>query len=53
MRTVRELKNNLINEKEKSMVHQMKRAETNRSIMIQEKVRKAQEEDIKVEFLFR
>ena len=48
VRTVRELKNSLINEKEKSMVHQMKRAEMNRSIMLQEKVRKAQEEEMKV-----
>jgi len=45
---VRELKNALIHEKEESMVHQMKRAEMNRSIMIQEKVRKAQEEEMKV-----
>ena len=45
---MRELKNNLINDKEKTMVHQMKRAEMNRSIMLQEKVRKAQEEEMKV-----
>lgn len=48
VRTVRELKNSLIQEKEKTMIHQMKRAELNRAIMLQEKVRKAQEEEMKV-----
>eukprot|EP00111_Clytia_hemisphaerica_P019304 TCONS_00056982-protein len=48
VRNVRELKYKLISEKEESMVHQMKRAEMNRTVMLQEKVRKAQEEEMKV-----
>lgn len=48
VRKVRELKNKLIQEKEQSMLDQMKRAEINRKIMLQEKVKKAQEEELKV-----
>ena len=49
---MRELKNTLIHEKEESIVLQMKRAEMNRSIMLQEKVRKAQEEEMKVSIIY-
>lgn len=52
VRKVRGLKNMLIREKEQSMLDQMKRAELNRKIMLQEKVKKAQEEELKVGYVY-
>lgn len=48
VQNVRELKNKLIQDKERTMLDQMRRAELNRRIVLQEKIKKAQEEELKV-----
>lgn len=48
VRKVREIKHQLINEKEKTMQDQLTRADSRRRVVLQEKIRKAQEEEAKV-----